>query len=422
MKANGTQSNTGLPAARLHERGRVLFNALVFLLGVLLGGVVIGEVVRAQYRRSNISEASAERSETPKKALPESRERVRARPIGRESAVVRASRRVVPAVVSITVTHIQMVRDPVFDEFFGGFFLPEYRTRFREASYVGSGVIFDTLGHILTNYHVIERASKIVVNLTDGREFKGTLVGADPNTDLAVVKISAPELPCARLGKSGNLMLGETVIAIGNPFGYLMEDADPSVTAGIVSALNRNFRPDRKNPERTYRNMIQTDATINPGNSGGPLVNVHAQVVGINTFIVSPVKGSVGLGFAIPIDKAKRIATELIKYKGRRPIRIGLKVQELNQHLLRGLGLPRGTRGVVITSVFRGSPADKAGLETGDVISAVNGKSVLDTEDIQSAFAEFFVGEKVYLNILRGKRKLKAQLTLEERKSRGPGR
>jgi serine protease Do len=202
---------------------------------------------------------------------------------------------------------------------------------------------------------------------------------------------------------------------MGNPFGYLMSDANPSVTTGVISALHRDFSPNPKQPEMLYQNMIQTDAAINPGNSGGALANILGEIIGINTFIVSPGGGSVGIGFAIPIDKAKKVASELIRYGKRLSYQTGIKVQDLTPAIAAGLGLDRETNGAVITAVEKPSPADLAGFRARDIIIGINNKTVHSTEDIQATFTEFFANDKVYLIILRGKQKLKIPLVLEPR-------
>lgn len=376
----------------------------------------MGEVVRGRTVETTTPAAPAVQPERPKSAAALSP--LAKDPVLRRTPIVTAAERVVPAIVSITVTQIQIVRDPLFDDFFGGFFGPNQGARYREAQSIGSGVLFDSLGHILTNFHVVEGASAIMVNLPGGAELRGTLVGSDPASDLAVVRVQGKNLPYAVLGNSDSLLLGEPVIAIGNPFGYLMSDANPSLTTGIVSALHRNFSLNPDQPNRIYQNMIQTDAAINPGNSGGPLVNVYGEVIGINAFIVSPSKGSVGIGFALPINKAKRVALELIRHGARTRYRTGLRVQDITPDIAQALGMPANSQGVVITQVERNSPAAKAGLRPGDIVTGVNSRAVHTSEDIQIEFAEFFAGDVVYLKIVRdrGRNETRAALTLEPEK------
>ena len=239
------------------------------------------------------------------------------------------------AVVSVNVMKRQYVRsNPFFDDaffdFFGGI-------REREVQSIGSGVIFSEDGYLLTNAHVVDGATKIKVVLPDGRETDAKLIGIDTVHDIAVVKCNEKSLPMAKLGKSDDLIIGEWVIAAGNPYGYLMKDSKPSVSVGVISAINRNFV--QKADGKVYKGMIQTDTAINPGNSGGPLVNINGEVIGINSFILSESGGSVGIGFAIPIDRVKKIAEELIKYGQIREAYFGFKVQDLSRMIVSYLNL-----------------------------------------------------------------------------------
>jgi serine protease Do len=391
-----------------NQSGKVLLLVVIFITGVFVGGVVIGKVVKNQVHgqaSASVNEEKADKGAmVPLPALTQA---------DRRTPVVIATQKVVPAVVSITVTQIQVVRNPVYGfDFFGGMFIPDFETKYREVQSIGSGIVIDTLGHILTNHHVVENASTIIVNLPDGRELKAEIIGIDPTTDLAVIRVRARALPLAELGSSEDLMLGETCIAMGNPFGYMMSDANPSVTTGVISALHREM-VHSKQSQVIYRDMIQTDAAINPGNSGGPLVNLVGQVIGINTFIVSPSGGSIGLGFAIPISRAKKVIKELIQFGARRKYQTGLRIQDLDPNIARALDLSRDVRGVIVTDVERGSAADRAGLKRSDIIAQVNDDAIRSSEDIQFSFADFFAGDKVYLLILRGGKQLKIPLVLE---------
>ena len=225
----------------------------------------------------------------------------------RANAIVLSAAKLSPSVVSITVVQTRLVSaapffSPFSDDFFRDFF-PEFYYKQKIKS-LGTGVIISNDGHILTNEHVISNATEINITLTDARQFKGKVVAADRAIDLALIKITAEDLPYAELGNSDSLMIGEWMIALGNPFGFLLEDTRPTVTVGVISALNRAIKSTQEN--RIYRDMIQTDAAINPGNSGGPLVNILGQVVGINTFIFTSGGGSEGIGFARPINDAKK--------------------------------------------------------------------------------------------------------------------
>jgi serine protease Do len=234
----------------------------------------------------------------------------------RRNAIVQAVERVSPAVVTISVTQLRRERvvtpfnDPMWQ-----FFFPDLGREFiRKVNSMGSGFIVSEDGLIVTNEHVIRGASEIVVNLPDGRSFTGEIFGEpDAQTDLAIIKIEGDDLPVAPLGRSDDLMIGEWAIAIGNPFGYLIRDAHPTVTVGVISALNRDFDASTAN-DRSYRDMIQTDASINPGNSGGPLVNSEGYVIGVNTFIFSQSGGSQGIGFAIPVRRVRMIIDDILRY------------------------------------------------------------------------------------------------------------
>jgi Do/DeqQ family serine protease len=310
----------------------------------------------------------------------------------RQTPVVRAVKNVGPAVVNISSEYEIHKRqnpfhsDPFFDNFFRDFFerRPEKRTS------LGSGVIIDgKRGFILTNAHVVEKTATIKVLLQDEREFDARIVGADPDSDLAVLQISSPhQLPSAQMGNSDNLLIGETVIAIGNPFGF-----SHTVTTGVISAVNRSIKAD----ERTYHQFIQTDASINPGNSGGPLLNINGMLIGINTAIYAKAQG---IGFAIPINKAKRIVNDLIQYGHVIQGWIGLSVQDIDDRLARYLKRMDQT-GALITQVETGSPAAAAGVEESDLIMAVQGRRVHTSSDYYSRVRGIGAGEKVKLRILR---------------------
>jgi serine protease Do len=341
----------------------------------------------------------------------------------RRNALVQAIERAAPAVVSINVVQIQRmpVMDPMFQDFFdlflGGGRARRPQLRQREIESVGSGFIFDANGHIITNYHVIEGADSIAsVTLPDGRNLDVTLVGYDDITDLAVLKASAPNLPYIPLGSSDDLLTGEWAIAIGNPFGLLMSDPQPSVSVGVVSANHRRVNPRIGEGHRLYQNMIQTDAAINPGNSGGPLVNARGEVIGVNTMIFSQSGGSVGLGFAIPIDRAKRVAREIIQYGRRRNPWAGFKVEEIaniDPSGLRELGVT-AQNGVLVVSILRDSPAYRAGLEAGDVITAINDQPILHATDVDFTIWGLFVGDTCTLDIQRRGQPRRIQFTIEE--------
>ncbi len=313
----------------------------------------------------------------------------------RETPVVRAVRQASPAVVNIS-TEIQARGtnpfaglNPFFEDFFRDFFRDLPGARRTERS-LGSGVVVRPDGTILTNEHVIANAARITVTRATGETYEARLVGADRRTDLAVLRVEAGEdLPHIRMGTSADLMIGESVIAIGNPFGL-----SHTVTTGVVSALNRTIRGRN---DRVYTDFIQTDAAINPGNSGGPLLNIQGELVGINSAIYQKAEG---VGFAIPVDKARRIMDNLIAYGRVHRAWLGLQVQDVDPALARYLGL-EGRGGVVVSRVFPGSPADDAGLDGGDLLLAVDGRRIDDRETFFERLAGYTAGSRLNLRVRR---------------------
>jgi len=332
----------------------------------------------------------------------------------RRNAIVTAVERVSPAVVSITVVQRRVVqeRDPLMSQFFGPFVSPFGRRVVRSVQGIGSGVIFDERGHILTNEHVVNYATAIDVMLPDGRRCEGQLVGADRLTDIAVLKIDMKNLPHAPLGNSDDLMIGEWTIAIGNPFGLIINDPRPSVGIGVVSATDRTFTQ-VGGENRVYRGMIQTDAAINQGNSGGPLVNALGEVIGINTFIVSKTGGYQGLGFAMPIGRVKRVADEILRYGKVREVWWGFRLGEVDPALARNLELETD-RGVVVFEILRDSAAGRAGLKPGDLITAINGEEVTDEADLEVATVDILVGDRVVMDVKRKARDMKIEFRVQE--------
>jgi Do/DeqQ family serine protease len=321
----------------------------------------------------------------------------------RETAVVKAVREVSPAVVNIS-SAVQMRKrtspfsgfgfNPFFEEFFKDFFDPRFERR-RKYTSLGSGVIIDgKKGLILTNAHVIQKTGTIKVVLKDEREFEAQIVGADPDSDLAVLKIDSEQvLPAIKMGSSEDLMIGETVIAIGNPFGF-----SHTVTTGVISAINRSIRAE----DRVYHNFIQIDASINPGNSGGPLLNINGDLIGINTAIYAKAQG---IGFAIPIGKAQKIISDLIQYGEVIQAWIGITVQEIDEKLASYLKVPT-KKGVIVTSVEPESPAQKAGVQESDIILSIANKKITSVGDYQSVAKSLAAGNKVEAKFWRnGKKK-----------------
>ena len=338
-------------------------------------------------------------------------------PIARSkaNAIVEAVQRVSPAVVSVNTFHYKeypRYRDPFFDYFF------ESPSIIRErVPGIGSGFIFREDGYVLTNSHVVENAGEINITFPDERKYEITDIAndvlVDRENDLAILRIDAEGLEVPEFGDSDDVIIGEWAIAIGNPFGLAIEDPNPTVTVGVISAVGRNFRP--LEDGRTYRGMIQTDALINPGNSGGPLVNSSGQVVGVNAFIFAQSGGgSQGIGFAIPINRAIEVADKLID-GGSPEFWTGAVIQNLNRRKAKALGLAT-TSGALILTVTEESPSSKAGLVPGDVIVKVNGFFIRSADEVVEAFREGRVGAAYDLTVLRGRRGLtvfRTRLVLE---------
>lgn len=300
---------------------------------------------------------------------------------------------VTPAVVNIaTEGRIQLQQNPLFsDPFFRRFFNFPDQPMERKTQSLGSGVIVDARrGLVLTNNHVIANAVQITVTLRDGRHLDAELVGTDPETDVAVIKIPPEKLSALKTANSDSLRVGDFVIAIGNPFGL-----GQTVTSGIVSALGRSGLG-----IEGYEDFIQTDASINPGNSGGALVNLNGELVGINTAIFSQSGGNIGIGFAIPINLAMNIMEQLVESGEVKRGFLGVYAQDLDADLAEAFGLPKQT-GAVISKILKGSPAEKAGLMTGDIVIKIDGKKVRNASDVRNHIGLLKVGEEVTFEILR---------------------
>jgi serine protease Do/serine protease DegQ len=299
---------------------------------------------------------------------------------------------VTPAVVNVSVmTRAPMEDNPLFrDPFFRRFFnLPDKPQRKEQAA--GSGVIVDAArGYILTNNHVIKDAEQVLITLKDRRQFPAKLVGTDPGTDIAVLQISAPNLSALRIGDSDMLQVGDYVMAIGNPFGI-----GQTVTSGIVSALGRSGLS-----VEGYEDFIQTDASINPGNSGGALVNLRGELIGINTAIIGPAGGNVGIGFAVPSVMARSVMEQIVRYGEVRRGRLGIEMADVPPDAQRRLKLP-SLDGALIANIESGSPAEKAGLRKGDVVTALNGRTVRGPSDLRARLGLTPVGEEVDMTVAR---------------------
>ena len=324
-------------------------------------------------------------------------------PASRRTAITEAVSRVAPAVVTVQTETVQQVAADPFESFFGG------ASGRRTQAGIGSGFIVQADGVIVTNAHVVAGATKVSVAMRDGQTYDARIIGIDDLNDLAVLRIDAKNLPIAPIGTSSDLAIGEWAIAIGNPYGFLLGNTEPSVTAGVISATGRNLVPQQGQNEGpgTYVDMLQTDASINPGNSGGPLVNALGQVIGVNTSIFSPTGGSIGLGFAIPINRAMRVADDLLKHGAVRHPWIGLRIDQPTGNT------PREVlrSGVVVRSVVLGSPAARAGIKPGDQIVRSRGRMLRNMFDWEGEMLELRVGEVATMVIKRDNREETVTLT-----------
>lgn len=332
----------------------------------------------------------------------------------RKNIITQTVEKVSPAVVGINVIEIRQYRDPFsyfFDDPFFRQFFGDRRNYRQKVQGLGSGYIISPDGYIVTNDHVAGNASEVTVTLTDGSHYKAEIVGTDPTSDICLLKIDGNNLPYLELGNSDDVIIGEWVIALGNPFGLFELNDKPTVTVGVISATGMNLEPINN---RYYINMIQTDAAINGGNSGGPLVNSLGQVIGMNTLIFTAggVQGNIGLGFAIPINKIKRIVAEL-KENGKidRDFQIGMSIQSIDEGIARYYDL-KSTKGVIVTRVVPNSPADDAGIKTGDIILEVEGYKINNENTIFGVFQEFRVGQTINLKILRDNSELTKRMKL----------
>jgi len=340
-----------------------------------------------------------------------------------QDAFVGVSKEVGPAVVSISIEHIEYYKtryypfgrfeDDFFDEFFNDFFVTGPDREFKRMG-LGSGVIIDKEGYVLTNEHVIRDADKITVTLPDGREFEGQVTGSDVYSDLAVVKIEPKsDLPFARLGDSDKVQIGHWAIAIGNPFAFAVKNPEPTVTVGVISALNRSLpRTDKR--VREYSDLIQTDASINPGNSGGPLVNIYGEIIGINVAIFTLSGGSEGVGFAVPINTAKKIMDDLMQGKKVLYGWIGVIIQDVDNDLAAYFGL-NNKRGVLVSRILERSPAEKAGLKPGDIVISFDGEDIKNTQDLIRKVLKKDIGDEDVLGVMRNKKLYPVTVEIGER-------
>jgi serine protease Do len=320
----------------------------------------------------------------------------------RRTAIVSAVGRLSPSVVSIAVqSRRRAEQQSPFDMFFGG------SEQDQQVQSIGTGFVVRKSGVIVTNQHVVQGAEKIAVTLADGTEIPGTLVGEDATTDIAVVRVARGDLPVAPLGHSSDLMIGEWVIALGNPYRFLLSNAEPTVTVGVVSATGRNILPTGDQPG-LYLDMIQTDAAINPGNSGGPLANALGEVVGVNSSIFTNSGGSVGLGFAIPIERALLVVNEILRRGEMRRAYVGLEVE--------GSGSMRAARSnaLRVASVDPDGPAGAAGFRSGDMLVGANGRPLRNWLDWEAVKLDLAVGDTVQVDVASGGRSERRRIVTKD--------
>jgi serine protease DegQ len=321
-----------------------------------------------------------------------------------------AAKKAMPAVVNIFTSQAvkpqqrhPLMDDPVFRYFFGD----QGEAQSQPSTNLGSGVIVSESGYVLTNSHVVEAADGIEVALADTRRVNARVVGTDPESDLAVLKIDLPKLPAIAFAQADGARVGDVVLAIGNPFGV-----GQTVTLGIVSALGRSHLG-----INTFENFIQTDAAINPGNSGGALVDTSGNLIGINTAIYSKTPGgaSLGIGFAIPASTAKAVMEQIIQTGSVQRGWIGVGVQEMTREIAESFKMPATTRGALITEVFRGTPADRGGMKVGDVLIAVDGKAVTDSSTMLNLIAALTPGSQSVLRVMRDTKEIDLKVTVGKR-------
>jgi len=330
-------------------------------------------------------------------------ESIESHPIAPDSLqgmMIEAIETVMPAVVSINTEKTEVVESFGFDQFFG---FPEQKKKFTRPG-LGSGMLIHEDGYILTSEHVIHGVDKdkITVVLSDGRSLKAEIVEADEESDTAILKVLGNNFSVVKLGDSDAIKVGQWVLTLGYPYGFdlsqLKKEYKPSVTAGIISALDRAMPAGTGEEIRTYSDLIQTDASINRGNSGGPLVNIYGEVIGINAVILTPSGGSIGMGFAVPINKAKKIIDDLIEYGEIRYPWIGVSMEELTEELLEELGIEKGVR---IRGVEKDSPADEAGVQPGDILLKINGQEVESSLEVKEEVLKADIGQEVILTVRR---------------------
>lgn len=322
----------------------------------------------------------------------------------RQTAITTAVQRVSPAVVTVQTEVVQKVPADIFEYFMGG------NSGVQRDAGIGSGFVVRNDGVIVTNAHVVNDATTVSVAMRDGTTYQAKVVGIDETNDIAVVKIDAKNLPVAPLGQSSDLIVGEWAIAIGNPFGFVLGNTEPSVSVGVVSAVGRNLAGQTEGGG-VYIDMIQTDAAINPGNSGGPLINANGEVIGVNSSIYSPSGGSVGLGFAIPINRTKRVVEDLLEHGAVRQPWVGIRLEApRSAQSARDVA----TVGAVVAQVVPGSPAERAGVRTGDQIVSAVDRPVRNPYEWEARLLDVRVGETIHVTVKRGSRDIPLSLTVAD--------
>jgi serine protease Do len=400
------------------------YTRILLILAIpLLVGVGIGYAIKASAASASPDDGGAFTEAFPTAV------RVQDNPAGaqdpilssRRNAITSAVARVSPATVGINVTEVReqpgiLNVDPLWRQFFGNdpFFRQFVGPQRYEVKNLGSGVVISPDGYIVTNYHVAGNAKEITVTFVGGKKMKAKLVGADPLSDLALLKVDGSDHAYANLGTSDDIVIGEWAIALGNPFGLFEINDKPTVTVGVISSVGMNLG---KQGNAMYRDMIETDAAINGGNSGGPLVNSNGDVIGINTLIFTGgvSQAFVGYGFAIPVNKVKKIVAELRK-KGQvsRDIFTGFEAQEVDARVARYFGLSEA-RGIIVSDVYKGGPAEKADLRVGDIILEVNSDKVNTAEEFVAILSDASAGDIVKLRVFREKKTMSIDLKLEKK-------
>lgn len=401
------------------------YTKLLLVLAIpLIVGIGIGYSINSSAATSSLSDADATFGNAFPKAL-RVQDKISANQNeitdSRRNAITRAIAKVSPATVGINVTEIHEQPglfnvDPMIRQFFGNdpFWKQFIGPQRYQVQNLGSGVIISPEGYIVTNFHVAGNAKEITVTFVGGKKLKAKVVGGDPLSDIALLRVDGTDLPYATLGNSDDVVIGEWAIALGNPFGLFEINDKPTVTVGVISSVGMNLG---RQGNAVYRDMLETDAAINEGNSGGPLLNSNGEVVGINTLIFTGgvSRAFVGYGFAIPVNKVKKIVAELRK-KGQitREIYTGFEAQEVDARVARYFGMSE-VRGVIVSDVYKNGPAEKADLRVGDIILDVNGDRINSAEEFSSILSDASPGDVLKVTVFRERKTIKIELKLEKK-------